>query len=112
MITLVARTNLKLHFKTVSLLHLFGATDEYILRQFQWNGAFLAMRGALAGVLLAAVLFGTAVVLTHHWASPVLPPLDFGLRHVAVFIALPVFIALTALLATRLTVQSMLHHIH
>lgn len=108
MIVLVARTNLKLHFKTVSLLHLFGATDEYILRQFQRNSAMLAARGAVLGVVVAAGIFLAAVLISHHWASPILPVVSFGMPHLVVFVALPVFVALTALLATRLTIQSML----
>lgn len=110
MIVLVSRTNLKLHFKAVSLLHMFGATDEYILRQFQWNSAWLAMRGALAGVLFAALVFATAVIMSVRWHSPVFPEVHMGLLHGLTFVALPVLTALVAMLATRLTVRSMLHH--
>ncbi len=112
MIVLVARTNLKLHFKTVSLLHMFGATDDYILRQFQWNSAILAGRGSLIGVGVAAAIFVAAVVASHRFASPVLPIISFSPLHLIVFVTLPIFTALTALLATRLTVRSMLHHMH
>ena len=112
MIVLVAKTNLRLHFKTVSLLHMFGATDDYILHQFQWNGALLAGRGALIGVAAATVVFFLVVVVSNRWASPVLPPLSFELLHVVMLVALPVFTALTALLATRFTVQSMLQQMH
>ena len=110
MIVLVARTNLKLHFKAVSLLHMFGATDEYILRQFQWNNAWLAARGAVVGTLFAALIFTSWVVLSHRWESPVLPPVNFSLGHALTFILLPMLTALIALAATRLTVQSMLRH--
>lgn len=112
MIVLVARTNLKLHFKTVGLLHMFGATDEYILTQFQWNSAWMAARGALAGVAFAAILFLMAVVLSHRMGSPVIPAIDFSTIHVATFLLLPLLTALVSLVATRLTVQSMLHHMH
>ena len=112
MIVLVARTNLKLHFKTVGLLHMFGATDDYILTQFQWNSAWLAARGALAGVGFAALLFLGAVIFSHQADSPVIPTLAFSSMHIATFLLLPVLTALVALVATRLTVQSMLHHMH
>lgn len=110
MIVLVARTNLKLHFKAVSLLHMFGATDEYILHQFQWNNAWLAARGAVVGCVFAALLFTSWVVLSHRWESPVLPPVDFTIGHALAFLFLPLFTAGIALVATRLTVQSMLRH--
>ncbi len=112
MIVLVARTNLKLHFKTVGLLHMFGATDDYILTQFQWNSAWLAARGAMAGVGLAMLLFVGAVIFSHNADSPVIPQLGFSGMHIATFLLLPLLTALVALVATRLTVQSMLHHMH
>ncbi len=112
MIVLVARTNLKLHFKAVSLLHMFGATDDYILTQFQWNSARLAGRGAIAGVGLAALLFLIAVLFTHRMDSPVIPEISFNAVHAATFLLLPLLTALVALVATRLTVQAMLRHMH
>lgn len=112
MIVLVARTNLRLHFKTVSLLHMFGATDEYILRQFQWNNAWLAARGAFAGVLVAGALFAVAVLLSVRWESPVIPEIEVSALHPLLFLALPLITAGIALVATRLTVRSMLEHMH
>ncbi|MFM9889731.1 MAG: cell division protein FtsX [Rickettsiales bacterium] len=112
MIVLVAKTNLKLHFKTVSLLHMFGATDDYILRQFQWNSAWLAGRGALVGVMFAVLVFATAVILSVRWHSPVLPVISVGFAHAILFLTLPLFTAMIAFVATRLTVQSMLQHMH
>lgn len=112
MIVLISRVNLKLHFKAVSLLHMFGATDEYILRQFQWNNAALAGRGALGGVVFSGLVFITWVVLSHRWDSPVLPQVSFAMSHGLLFVLLPIFTALIALVATRLTVQSMLRHMH
>jgi cell division transport system permease protein len=112
MIVLVARTNLKLHFKTVGLLHMFGATDDYILTQFQWNSAWLAARGAMAGVGFAALMFLAAVLFSHRVDSPVIPQISFSAMHLITFIMLPVLTALVALVATRLTVQSMLRHMH
>ena len=112
MIVLVSKTNLRLHFKAVSLLHMFGATDEYILRQFQWNSAWLAGRGAAAGVMIAAAIFLGAVILSMRWESAALPEIHFTAMHVIVLMALPVITAFVALVATRLTVKNMLEHMH
>lgn len=112
MIVLVAKTNLKLHFKTVSLLHLFGATDDYILRQFQWNSAWLAARGALMGVVFAVLVFAAAVIISVRWQSPVLPEISVNIGHGIMFLLLPIFTAFVSMLATRHTVQNMLHHMH
>jgi len=110
MIILVSRTNLRLHFKTVSLLHMFGATDDYILRQFQWNNAWLAARGAFGGVIVAASIFIAAVIISARWDSPVIPTITISPMHVLMFVVLPIFTAMIALVATRLTVQSMLEN--
>jgi cell division transport system permease protein len=112
MIVLVARTNLRLHFKTVSLLHMFGATDEYILRQFQWNNAWLTARGAFTGVALAALIYIGAMIASSHFASPVIPAISISPMQVLMFLVLPIFTAMIALVATRLTVQSMLENMH
>lgn len=109
---LIARTALRLHFKTVNLLHLFGATDDYILRQFQFHTAWMVGRGAAIGSLLAAMLLLGAHGMTANMASPVLPEIAFGAGHVVLFILLPVFIALIAFIATRMTVQTMLQRMH
>jgi cell division protein FtsX len=111
MVVLVAKTNLRLHFKTVSLLHMFGATDEYIVRQFQWNSAWLAARGACAGVLFASLVVAAGVILSVQWNSPVLPTIALAPIHAVLFVLLPVFTAMTALVVTRITVQSMLKNI-
>ncbi|MDX2095291.1 MAG: hypothetical protein SFW64_05060 [Alphaproteobacteria bacterium] len=112
MVVLVARTNLRLHFKTVSLLHMFGATDDYILRQFQWNNAWLTARGAFTGVVIAAGIYAAVALASVRWDSPVIPHVGISGLHGAMFVLLPIFTALIALIATRLTVQSMLEHMH
>lgn len=109
---LVARTSLRLHFKVVNLLHMFGATDEYILRQFQWHNGLLVGRGAMVGALLAALVLLAAHITTAQMKNPVLPAIHFSPAHGALFILLPVLIALVALVATRFTVQSMLQRMH
>ncbi len=112
MIVLLAKTSLRLHFKTVSLLHMFGATDEYILRQFQYNSAWLAARGGAAGALAAALIFTVMAMLSVQWHSPLVPEISLSIGHGIMLVVLPIFTALVALVATRLTVQSMLEHMH
>lgn len=112
MIILVAKTNLRLHFKTVRLLHMFGATDEYILRQFQRNSAMLVGRGSVIGVVVVAAFFVAAAMASQRIAGPLVPVIELQMAHGIIFMALPIFTALTALLATRFTVQSMLQQMH
>ena len=52
MIAFTSRASLKLHARTVNLLHSIGAEDDYIMRQFQHESPFLVtLRGTVPGCL-------------------------------------------------------------
>jgi len=56
---MLVRTGLAVHRDTIELLHLVGATDAYVARQFHRHITRLAVEGCLSGALLAvAVLAG------------------------------------------------------
>lgn len=112
MVTLLSRTGLKLHFKSVSLLHLFGATDEYILKQFQWNITFLVARGALLGVMVAIAVFWLLQQGIRVTDNPLIPILNISVAHGVLWVALPLFISAMAMMASRFTVQHMLTTMH
>lgn len=112
MVMLLSRTGLKLHFKTVSLLHLFGATDDYILKQFQWNTARLVARGAVVGVGVAIIAFFVLKQGISVGENPLLPAITFGVGHFILWLTLPIFSAIMAMMVARFTVQHMLTHMH
>lgn len=112
MVMLLAKTGLRLHFRTVSLLHLFGATDDYILRQFQHNSAWLVARGAIVGVCLSIIGFLVLIEALNGNSTTILPQLEIELSHVVLWILLPVFVAFMAMIATRFSVQRMLSTMH
>lgn len=112
MVMLLSRTGLKLHFKTVSLLHLFGATDDYILKQFQWNTARLVARGAVVGVGIAILAFFVLKEGITVGESALLPAISFSFGHVVLWILLPVFASIMAMMVARFTVQHMLANMH
>ena len=59
-IVFAARIGLAIHRSLIELLHLLGAADEYIARQFQIHALWLGLRGAIIGGIAAAV---TAMIL-------------------------------------------------
>jgi hypothetical protein len=63
-------------------------------------------------VVFAASLFIAAVILSSRWDSPVIPHISMSVMHGVMFVLLPIFTAMIALVATRLTVQSMLENMH
>ena len=107
-IILASRTALKLHFKTVQLLHSFGARDDYIVRQFEWNAFLLALKGAVLGSFLAMLTYWLIGVSASQLDSPLLPSFALTFPHVLVFALLPLLTALTAMGSARLAVHSLL----
>ncbi|HET8727415.1 MAG TPA: hypothetical protein VFO41_07890 [Alphaproteobacteria bacterium] len=64
-IVFVTRAGLAIHRPVIDLLHLIGATDAYVARQFQRHAFRLAARGALVGLAMTLVtLAGLASALS------------------------------------------------
>lgn len=59
-LVLLVRAGLNTHKDVVELLHLVGATDVFIARQFQRHMLWVSSQGALIGMLMATGLFGAA----------------------------------------------------
>jgi cell division transport system permease protein len=56
-IAFTSRASLKLHGRTVQLLHSIGAEDNYVTRQFQREAGRLVLIGAATGTILAGLLY-------------------------------------------------------
>ena len=112
MVVIAARTSLKLHFKAVQLLHLIGAQDDYIVRQFVSNATLTTLRGAVAGAVFAAALFGLVAWFSQSLQSPLLPSIELLPLHGALLLLLPCFSALVAYIAVRASVQAMIEGMH
>jgi cell division transport system permease protein len=72
-VVLATRAGLAVHHQAIDLLHLMGADDVYIARQFAWQSLLLGLRGGAVGLsvaLLALVTFGLAA----HALDPKLLP--------------------------------------
>jgi cell division transport system permease protein len=98
------KARLAVHSADVELLHLMGASDGYIARQFQRHSMMLALQGAFAGLLA-----GSLILLVVGWVSGrmdvnLLP--DFRLEPTQIFTlsVLPLIAALLAIIAARHTV--------
>ena len=105
MVAFTSRASLKLHARTVALLHSIGAEDRYIVRQFQNESAQLVLKGAAAGSLVAALLYLAAKFYLGSLPSSMIPPLAFDLAHIELLLALPLLCGLLGLLVSRWAVQ-------
>jgi cell division transport system permease protein len=98
------RTGLRIHYRVIEVLHLIGAHDRYISRQFERQAVLLSLKGAVVGVLLAIL---TVVALAHLAAQVDIiqtPRLVFSLWQWALFALVPIVAGLVALYTARLTV--------
>ena len=110
-VVFVTRTGLSIHRRVIELVHLIGARDAYIARQFEAHALRLGLAGGAFGVGLAVL---TLLALGHvigDIESPLLPPLSLRPRHWLVLALLPVAAAAIAMLTARLTVLRSLNRV-
>lgn len=104
---LVARAALSAHAGTIDTLHGLGATDMQLARLVERRTALDALAGATVGMIPAIgmiILVGSQLgALNGSDAAQRLPVADWGLLAI-----LPLFLAASALLATRMTILGQL----
>jgi cell division transport system permease protein len=101
-----ARTGLAIHQPVVELLHLLGAPDRYIARQFQTHALWLGLRGGAIGAIAAAatiVILGRAAGAIS-LSLPVAAPGLLDWRPWALLIAAAIAAGLVAMVTARATI--------
>jgi cell division transport system permease protein len=104
MVAFVTRMGLAAHQRSIELLHLIGAQDAYVARQFQGHALSFGLRGGLLGLLLALPTLYLARTLLQRIDSGLLPELNLLPHEWSLFILLPVAAALVTMLTARVTV--------
>lgn len=108
MIAYTSRASLKLHGKTLHLLHSIGAQDSYITRQFQHEAGRLVLLGAVSGSAAAGLMFLAMGQYAASLSEAAIPALDFSINHVKLLVAMPLGCAVLAWLVARFAVQHQL----
>ncbi len=104
-VVFATRTGLAIHHEVVELLHLIGAQDGYVARQFQGRAFWLGLEGGLIGTVLAAVTLVLLGYLAGRIEASLLPPLALSVPQWAALGAIAPGAALISMLTARLTVQ-------
>lgn len=103
-VVFATKAGLAVHNEVIEVLHLAGAQDEYVARQFQSNALKLGLKGAVAGsvggILTLLAIWYTAAALE---IEP-FPVLLFQPWHWLVLACLPVAAALMVRMSARHTV--------
>lgn len=103
-VAFATRTGLYIHRDVIELMHLMGARDSYIARQFQFHALAISLWGGFLGLLLAGLTLVLFMVVPGHGeltasAVPALPAERWLL-----LAALPAASGIIALLTARFTV--------
>jgi cell division transport system permease protein len=98
------RTRMDVHREQVELLHLMGAVDTYIARQFQRHSMILAAQGGMMGAAL-----GIFILLLVKWTSgkmdvTLLPDFRLSAVQIVVLLCLPLVATAIAAATSRFTV--------
>ncbi len=98
------RTGLVIHHEAIEVLHLIGAQDTYVARQFASRALGLGLRGGLIGLALAVPTLLGIGTLAARMEAGLLPDLSLAPGHWVVLACLPLVVAGIAMLTARLTV--------
>lgn len=98
------KSRIAIHKKDVELLHLMGASDAYISRQFQRHAWILALQGSFVGMI-----GGFSVILILGYFSntndaSLMPDFSLSMTHIFIILSLPLLACLLAGLTARFTV--------
>ena len=104
MVVFATRMGLAIHGRVIELLHLIGALDSYVAREFETHALKLALRGGAFGLLLAIATVALIARLFERLESTLLPELTLSPIEWAALAALPLAISVVAMLTARFTV--------
>lgn len=102
------RSRMAVYAEEVKLLHLMGATDRYIARQFERHSLLTALRGGIAGIVAGGVILFLIGMVAGRADGGLLPGFQLGLLPVVLLCLLPVLAGMLALFTAGRTVYSVL----
>ncbi len=104
-VAFVARAGLSIHRQIVEIVHLVGARDSYVARQFQAQAFRFGFVGALIGSLLAAVTLIAAGLWSAQGGSSIGPVIHaFEAWMIWPLLLIPLAAVLIAMITVRLAV--------
>ncbi len=110
-IAFTSRASLKLHSRTVNLLHSIGAEDNYIMRQFQLEAFLVTLKGTVPASILAGIAYWCAGTYITTLQSTMLPPLSMHYSHIALLFIMPLSCGMIAWVAARFSVIKQLQRV-
>lgn len=103
-VVFTTRTGLAVHGDAIEVLHLIGAHDRYIARQFARRALMLGLQGGIIGAALAAPALYGASALLGDLPADLLPAVRLTPWHWAALTVAPIGVAVLAMVTARITV--------
>lgn len=100
----ITRTGLAIHSAGIELLHLIGATDGYVARQFQRQALDLAVKGGAIGFVLTAATVYAIGSVAGALGSNLLPDLSLTAAQWGALVGVPVAVAAIGMATAHITV--------
>ncbi len=107
-VVFATRTGLAVQRDVIEVLHLIGARDAYIARQFQGRAVFMALWGGTLGLLLAGITVAVLWLPARDLEGSLLPAVRLHPPFLAGLAALPLAGAAIASITARVTVMRFL----
>jgi cell division transport system permease protein len=104
-VVFATRTGLAVQRDVIEVLHLIGARDSYIARQFQGVAVSLALRGGAIGLLLAAIAIAAVWAFARDLQGSLLPSIRVPALYWGLVAALPLIAAAIAATTAHRTVM-------
>lgn len=102
------KSQIEIHRGDVELLHLMGAYDSYITRQFVRHASIIVLIGGAVGILASLVVLLLIGLFLGAQDYTILPSLDFSWTYIGWLLILPLFLWFISAISTRLTVMRVL----
>ncbi len=103
-VVFTTRSGMAVHHGIIEVLHLIGARDSYIARQFEFYALHQGLFGGLVGLVLALLTLIGLGTVARGIDLPLLPALTMTLWEWLMIAALPVFSGLVTMMTARRTV--------
>ncbi len=104
-IVFATRSGMAAHEEAIEVLHLIGAHDSYIARQFQKHALFQGLRGGLIGLAVGAATLVALARAASGLDTGMLPPVALSVGHWILLCAVPLAVSGIANWTARRTVM-------
>lgn len=103
-VVFTTKTSLAIHGEAIHVLHLIGAYDSYVARQFAGRALWLGLKGGIIGLAFAVPTLLAIGFFAERMQMGTMSESGLQVPHYLMIAALPIVVALIAMLTARMTV--------